>query len=420
MIGLALVLWAAGPLLQGGGAPQNCGICHGTERVQHARSVHQQGSVTCSTCHGGDPGAVTKAGAHAGAKGFRGRIPRAEVATACGGCHEDVVRMRPFGLRTDALAAWKSSHHGQSITKKGDLDAATCTDCHGAHEVRRTSDPLSPAYRVNVPATCGACHGDAEKMKRHGLTGGPPQVFARSVHGALLSRGTQGVPSCADCHDAHASAPPGAVEVADVCGSCHREEREQFLGGPHVAASEARKMKQCVTCHGAHSVSRVDFSAFDAPADSTPSRTASAPASRPEGVLRCTACHDPKNRSDRAVRLAESFGRGFRDAEANLGALEKRIVELAEAGHYVDLERDALDRGRRELVKAVPLTHSGSADRVDGILRNVHSLVSEGLAGCDAKIREDRDRRIFGTGTAAVLLGIAGFLTLRRRKGSET
>jgi hypothetical protein len=44
------------------------------------------------------------------------------------------------------------------------------------------------------------------------------------------------------------------------------------------------------------------------------------------------------------------------------------------------------------------------------------SLVDEALLGRDARLREARDRRIFGTLAGVFLLVIAGFMGLWRRK----
>ena len=403
ILAAALVAFAA----QAAAAEEGCGVCHGAERVQSDASVHRSGEVGCATCHGGDP-AVTDAKelAHAAARGFRGKLPRRDVAVACGTCHADVARMRPFGLRTDALAAYRTSHHGKAMLERGDTEAATCTDCHGVHDVRRVKDPGSPAYRVNVPALCGRCHGDKELMKRHGIESQAVTDFAASVHGSQLARGEPGVPSCADCHDAHAAAPPGALEVADVCGSCHREIRDRFRESPHLAASRRGSMHECITCHGNHAVQHPDYALFDATTDAK---------GEEHGGTRCLSCHDATKPGDRGAQTAIAFGRGLREAETELRAAALRVDAVEAEGFHVDDERESLERARRELVRTVPLAHTVDRTRVEGELRRIHSLVEQAIAGCDGIVREERDRRIFGSVAGAVLLGIAGVLGLRRR-----
>jgi hypothetical protein len=387
-------------------AEEGCGVCHGAERVQHETSVHADAGMGCIECHGGDPSQVeTREAAHAADKGYLGPIARKDVPERCGTCHADVARMRPFGLRTDALAAYRTSHHGKALSEKGDEDVAVCTDCHGVHEVRPTDDPASPAFRTNVPETCGRCHADPELMEPRGLETGAPAAFAMSVHGQRLAEGAPGVPSCADCHDAHAAAPPGTSEVSDVCGHCHVETRERFRESPHYEASRRGSMQQCVTCHGNHSVAAPDFDLFDAAAEEDDDETG----------VHCFACHE-SGEEDPGHAVALAFGRGFRTAAARLDHAEGMVDAMAAAGFYADDERDSLARARRELVRAVPLTHAVDLPQIEASLRRVGSLVDEALLGRETKLREARDRRIYGTVTAFVLLGIAWFMALWRQR----
>ena len=398
----ALLFAAAAPALS---AEEGCAVCHGAEHVQFGKSIHSNADISCVSCHGGDPAAFEKKDdAHAAAKGFRGKMSRKDVVESCGNCHADVVRMRPFGLRTDALAEYRVSHHGKAVLEKGDADAAICTDCHGVHDVRRVKDPISPTWRANVPSTCGRCHGDETMMKRHGIQSHPVTDYAGSVHGIRLARGEPGVPTCADCHDAHAATPPGANEVADVCGSCHRETHDRFRESPHFAASRTGSMRQCVTCHGNHAVATPNHALFDATTDAPDG-----------GGTRCLSCHDAANPQDKAAQTALAFGRGLREAEAALKDAEARVDQIEGQGFHVDDERDSLDKARRGIVHVLPLAHTVDRARVEAELRHVRSFVQEALTGCDDVERQQRDRRIFGSVAGALLLGVAGVLALKRR-----
>jgi len=407
-IAAVLVLFAAfaaaRTALAGG---EGCGVCHGKERVDFDKSIHRDVDVGCVVCHGGDPSAVEdKTAAHSVAKGYRGKLSRKDVAEACGACHADVARMRPFGLRTDALAAYRISHHGKAMLEKGDESAATCTDCHGVHEVRRVKDPASPAFHQSVPATCGKCHGDAELMKRHGIETHATRDFAASIHGQKLAAGATGVPSCADCHDAHAATPPGAGEVADVCGMCHGETRDRFRESPHAMAFARTGMKQCVTCHGNHAVRLPDYSLFDATDDAK---------IEGHGGTRCLSCHDAGKPDDKGAQTALAFGKGLREAHADLADAKSRVDAVESDGFRAEDERAALQRAEKDLARIVPLTHAADRKRVETLLLSIRSRVQEARTGCDARVREERDRRIFGTVAGVVLLGIAGVLALRGR-----
>jgi len=400
-----LAIFASAAIADDGG----CGVCHGAERVTFGASIHSSAEVGCVTCHGGDAAVVdSKEKAHAADKGFRGKLGRLDVAETCGNCHADVARMRPFALRTDALAAYRASHHGKATFGKRDAEAATCSDCHGVHDVRRVKDPLSPAFHQNVPSTCAKCHDDAALMKRHGIVSHAVADYAKSVHGTLLARGEPGVPSCADCHDAHAASPPGALEVADVCGACHRETRDRFRDSPHAVASKSGGMHECITCHGNHAVERPGFQLFDATSDAVAEADG-------HGGTRCLTCHDPAKPADKGAATAIAFGSGLRDADAEVRDATARVDAVEAKGFHVDAERDALDRARRALIAALPLTHTANRSLVERELRIAHSFVAQAEFGCDGMVRQERDRRIFGSVAGVVLLGIAGVLALRRR-----
>ena len=90
----------------------------------------------------------------------------------CQRCHMDVFEDEMDGIHAAALA-------------EGNLNAATCTDCHGAHNIQ---DPDEPRQRVSQ--TCGQCHST--------IYG----AYAESVHGAALLEGDPNVPVCTDCHSA--------------------------------------------------------------------------------------------------------------------------------------------------------------------------------------------------------------------------
>lgn len=128
-----------------------CGACHEAVASRWASDVHGQaltalrpdeydgrygatGPPTCSTCHGAHPVAV------AGERGFS-----VAAVDRCIACHEKAGRTF-FG-----------SYHGKA-TALGSVIAATCVDCHGAHQIFPASDPRSMVARDNLVETCRACH----------------------------------------------------------------------------------------------------------------------------------------------------------------------------------------------------------------------------------------------------------------------
>ena len=87
---------------------------------------------------------------------FRGHAPRGEVPQLCGACHADVARMNPFGIRTDQLSAYWTSGHGRTLKETGDDRVAVCIDCHGVHDILKSSEPTSMTHPLNVPGAAVA------------------------------------------------------------------------------------------------------------------------------------------------------------------------------------------------------------------------------------------------------------------------
>lgn len=230
-------------------APVNCATCHDEAGRQYDTSVHAQarratpGSVAaaCKDCHGAhevrpanDPDAPT----------YHLNLP-----ATCGRCHgnAEVIRQGRIAVG-DVVAQFQDSIHGQALSRSGLLSAPNCGDCHGAHDIRRKSDPQSLAFRTNVPATCGKCH---EGIERRYMTG---------VHGQELAKGNPEAPVCVKCHSAHevrrVEAGSWQLQVLKECGSCHEEAirtyRDTFHG--QVTQLGFLRVATCADCHGAHDI----------------------------------------------------------------------------------------------------------------------------------------------------------------------
>ena len=98
------------------------------------------------------------------------------------------------------------------------------------------------------PQVCAPCHneqiGDL-KTHKHSAKGMQCSV----CHGASLKH-----------RESTGNVPPDRVaapeEVATLCGSCHVQEKTDYLVSAHQRALLAHKVKSanCVTCHGPHSL----------------------------------------------------------------------------------------------------------------------------------------------------------------------
>jgi cytochrome c553 len=124
--------------------PDTCGSCHQREKTVFQKGMHGQmqqagnaAAPVCIDCHG----------AHtiqrASTPGWQN-----EVVGACGNCHDDKI------------TSFRLTFHGK-VTTLGPANVATCASCHGAHDVRPASDPLSKVSAGNRLSTCRTCHPNA-------------------------------------------------------------------------------------------------------------------------------------------------------------------------------------------------------------------------------------------------------------------
>jgi cytochrome b subunit of formate dehydrogenase len=180
----------------------------------------------------------------------------------CGACH-GAGQPEPPGVRTiRPIEAYTASVHANAVNN-GD-HGASCSDCHTAHSPLSAADPASSIHRLNVPATCGACHAE---ISFH---------FEHSIHGLAAAEGIEDSPVCTDCHGEHRILAVGAegspVSASNipirVCGPCHSDLRlsEKYgLAADQVPSYEdsyhglaarggVQKVANCASCHGVHDI----------------------------------------------------------------------------------------------------------------------------------------------------------------------
>ncbi len=137
-------------------AKVNCGSCHSGVAAALASSKHAgAGQQSCATCHG-DVHAIVPV------KDTRSPVYPLNLPRTCGACHGNKKFAREHGL-PDVYSEYMDSIHGFALTKDGLLVAATCSSCHGAHDILDPRNPRSRTSRANIPATCGACHQGIER-----------------------------------------------------------------------------------------------------------------------------------------------------------------------------------------------------------------------------------------------------------------
>ncbi len=231
--------------------------------VDHlAGDVHWQKGLRCHDCHGGDTQTTNFITAHAVESGFRPVKSPAEVPDFCGHCHSDIQYMRRYNPspRTDQVAEYWTSGHGQRLKSDGDTKVATCVSCHGGHGIRPVDDVQSPVYPTQVANTCATCHANAELMtgrQYHGRPLGHDQfeLWSQGVHAqALLKKHDLASATCNDCHGNHGAVPPEVSSVANACGKCHVKVAELFDNTRMKHRFEQLDLPGCVTCHSNHAI----------------------------------------------------------------------------------------------------------------------------------------------------------------------
>lgn len=325
----------------------SCVVCHIDHRRAFLSGVHAERGIQCADCHGGNPDALTAAGAHAGR--FVGHPTKLQITALCASCHADPNRMRQFGLRSDEMAGLRTSRHGQLLAR-GDDNAPTCTDCHEAHLIRRSTDARSSTNPLNIPTLCARCHMDAARMAPYGIPGDQFAQFSASAHGeALFQRRNFAAPTCVSCHGSHSALPPGVTQVADVCGRCHELVRDAFSQGPHARPTAEGAMSGCTACHSNHGTEHV------APENLTES---------------CAVCHDA---GTRAATVADSMEVRVLEAAQLMETAAEAMGRLQAAGRPV---ADAEQRYRTALTafrQMAQVQHSMDLDALEALTLQVLS-----------------------------------------------
>ena len=214
------------------------------------QSVHGREGLVCLDCHPGN-----------------GEVPHAPVTaqsrreyviqryTTCAECHADKYEATLDSVHQKALAG-------------GNLEAAVCTDCHGAHDV--TSIANGP--RSAIPQTCERCHSAIFN------------AYRESVHGAaLMEESNPDVPTCIDCHGVHDVQGPSTEAFhlfsPTICARCHADPElmaryglstailETYVSDFHgttvllfekLAPDQETNKPVCIDCHSVHDIQRVD------------------------------------------------------------------------------------------------------------------------------------------------------------------
>jgi cytochrome b subunit of formate dehydrogenase len=186
-------------------------------RAEYLKGVHGKlvsegidSAPTCNTCHP--------------AHEIRKRIDplstiyKLNILNTCGQCH------------IDALADYSESIHARALSH-GVLESATCTDCHGEHEILHPDS----AYLVASHDACIKCHTDPELVRKYNLPSTVVSTYEDSYHGLSVHLGQRNAATCGSCHRNHniqeASSPTSSINPKNLiatCSQCHKNVTQSF------------------------------------------------------------------------------------------------------------------------------------------------------------------------------------------------
>jgi hypothetical protein len=103
------------------------------------------------------------------------------IVKLCSDCHADYELIENYELPEGMTEAYVESYHGLAV-RGGSTITANCGSCHGNHDIRTSTDPLSSIHKDNLAKTCGECHPGAIEV----LLNSPIHVTEASTQFPLL------------------------------------------------------------------------------------------------------------------------------------------------------------------------------------------------------------------------------------------
>lgn len=194
----------------------DCNRCHEKQVKEHSQSVHNGDRlpISCASCHS-DIHKLQSA-----------KLNKIEITKMCSDCHS---RQKAF---------FQSSHY--TALEKGNQDSATCTDCHGLHDIKKVDNDAKG--RVFHTKTCLQCHDNKDMMIKSKLSPVAGETYFKSFHGKNVHLGyPEKVAGCSDCHTSHTvlsvKDPNSSIHkdnIVKTCTQCHENIGSSFaLFAPH-------------------------------------------------------------------------------------------------------------------------------------------------------------------------------------------
>jgi len=402
LLGLSLVVvWPQAAVAQ---SEQNsCITCHQVlpdERLsapaeQFPDDIHATKGFICIACHGGDATIVGPA-AMDPAKGYIGSPQREQVPALCGRCHSNAQFMRRFNpaLRVDQVTEFEASVHGQKLLSDGDPNVATCTSCHTVHSIKPASDPRSSVHPLRVPATCGRCHADEQRMARYNIPTDQLDLYQTSIHWETISEGGDlSAPTCNDCHGNHGAAPPGLAWVGNVCAQCHSMMAEFFNESRHSRVFALLGNPGCATCHRNHDIHPASDEMLGLG----------------EGAV-CVRCHTA---DDQGGQTAGAFRMAIDSLRTTTEETHSILLRAENSGMEVSQALFALNGAQDALVKARATIHSFDIEQVNAEVGLGLEIVTDVRSRGEQALSDLRLRRVWLAVSVVIIVALIVGLAMK-------
>jgi predicted CXXCH cytochrome family protein len=220
-----------------------CGACHTSITTyphqkltfQNKRELSRSYYLACKNCHVAN---YEKAQDSMHAKVAASGNLDAAICTDCHGAHDVKKPDEPRALisqtcskcHAEIVEAYKQSVHGSALIEENNPDVPVCTDCHGVHSIQ---DPRTVEFRVQSPEMCAKCHANPELMSKYGLSADVYSIYKTSWHGVDVSVYKSRWPTiwhdsavCTDCHGIHdirkTADPISKVNPKNLLSTCQK------------------------------------------------------------------------------------------------------------------------------------------------------------------------------------------------------
>jgi len=213
------------------------GFPHPPELLVDRETLRASVEEQCIECHSLEGGQFAD-GIHA-ERAAEGKLN----AASCADCHGSHDIQQPNEPRTrvsdtcgtcheEIFTQYKTSVHGEALYGEDNPDVPVCTDCHDAHQI---DDPTTAAFRLSSPEMCGKCHADDEKMAKYDISTDVFDTYVADFHGTTVTL------------FAHESSNEPTNKV--VCYDCHGVHDIQSVSDATEAELQVRLLETCRECH---------------------------------------------------------------------------------------------------------------------------------------------------------------------------